>query len=191
MSDTLPRLKFASFVFAVRAAGFYEQFDIVGQHTNKFHSIWDKRGAAIYWRLPHSLKALFVVDTQRNVNSLANCSQANDGGPIGEARKLADRREQIANGWQSANRGSKPGRQYGADPTSQGPNNRSWRSSKHFSRCWSFGIAPHDFAASVIAWGAAAWEEVDPAITKVVAIAKTIPDRVRGACRIALDVVRW
>jgi hypothetical protein len=21
---------------------------IVGQHTNKFHSIWDKRGAAIY-----------------------------------------------------------------------------------------------------------------------------------------------
>ena len=31
----------------VRSVGFYEQFGIVGQHTNKFYRVWGKRGAAV------------------------------------------------------------------------------------------------------------------------------------------------
>jgi hypothetical protein len=52
----------------VRTACFYEQFGIIGQHTNKFHSVWGKRGAPIYGRTPRLLESSFLINTQRNVN---------------------------------------------------------------------------------------------------------------------------
>jgi hypothetical protein len=52
----------------ISTACLYEQFGIIGQHTNKFHSVWGKRGAPIYGRTPRLLESSFLINTQRNVN---------------------------------------------------------------------------------------------------------------------------